>query len=339
VPLRPVNLHRLDAALDSILDTGCRGSGRGYRLRVAVTGSTGLVGSEVAAGLSAAGQEVVHLVRRAPAPGEAAVRWDPAKGEIDAAGLEGLDAVVHLAGENVGSGRWSSARKAAIRHSRVNGTRLLCDALAGLDRPPKTLVCASAIGYYGNRGEEPLTEESPPGVGFLAEVCREWESASEPAVRKGIRVVTLRIGIVLSPKGGALAQMLPPFRAGFGGVLGGGRQYVSWIALDDLSLVIFHALRRGDLSGPVNAVAPRPVTNREFTEALGKALSRPTPFPVPAFALRIALGREMADSLLLASARVVPRRLEETGFQFRFPELPAALRHLLAGAGRARRRP
>jgi len=302
-------------------------------MRVAVSGSTGLVGSEVVASLSAAGHEVVRLVRRVPAPGEKAVRWDPEKREIDAAGLEGLDAVVHLAGENVGSGRWTAARKAAIRDSRVDGTRLLCEALAGLARPPKTLVCASAIGIYGDRGEELLTEESPPGTGFLSEVCREWEAASAPAVRQGIRVVALRTGVVLSPKGGALSRMLPPFRAGLGGVIGSGRQYVGWIALDDLPEIVLHALRREDLRGPVNAVAPRPVTNREFTGALGKALSRPTPLPVPAFALRLAVGREMADALLLASARVVPRRLEETGYPFRFPELGAALRHLLARKG------
>jgi hypothetical protein len=298
-------------------------------MRVAVSGSTGLVGSEVVAVLSAAGDEVVRLVRRVPAPGEKAVRWDPVKGEIDAAGLEGLDAVVHLAGENVGAGRWTAARKAAIRDSRVNGTRLLCDALAGLARPPKTLVCASAVGYYGDRGEEPLTEESPPGTGFLAGVCREWEAASAPAARKGIRVVALRIGMVLSPKGGALARMLPPFRAGLGGVIGGGRQYVGWIALDDLPGIILHALQCGDLSGPVNAVAPRPVTSREFTEALGKALSRPTPLPVPAFVLRIAVGREMADALLLASARVIPKRLLDTGYAFRSPELETTLRRLV----------
>lgn len=298
-------------------------------MRVAITGSTGLVGSGVMTVLSAAGHEVVRLVRRVPAPGEKAVRWDPEKREADAAGLEGFDAVLHLAGENVGSGRWNASRKAAIRDSRVNGTRFLCDTLAGLDRPPKTIVCASAIGIYGDRGEEPLTEESPPGTGFLAEVCREWEAASAPASRKGIRVVALRIGMVLSPKGGALARMLPLFRAGLGGVIGGGRQYVSWVARDDLSLILLHALRRGDLDGPVNAVAPRPVTNREFTEALGKALSHPTPLPVPAFALRLAVGREMADALLLASARALPRRLEETGYPFRFPELGAALRHLL----------
>ena len=297
-------------------------------MRVAITGSTGLVGSVVVTSLSAAGHEVVRLVRRAPVPGEKAVRWDPEKGEVDAAGLEGLDDVVHLAGENIASGRWNAARKAAIRASRVNGTRLLCDALAGLARPPKTLVCASAIGYYGDRGADVLTEESPPGAGFLPDVCREWEAASEPAARKGIRVVLLRIGVVLSPKGGALSRMLPPFRAGLGGVIGNGRQYVSWVALDDLVGIVLHALRSGELRGPVNAVAPVPVTNREFTEALGKVLSRPTLFPVPAFVLRLAVG-EMADALLLASARVFPRRLEEIGYRFRFPELPAALNHLL----------
>jgi len=251
------------------------------------------------------------------------------KREVDAAGLEGLDAVIHLAGENVGSGRWTAARKAAIRDSRVNGTRLLCKTLAGLARPPKTLVCASAIGFYGDGGEDALTEESPAAAGFLPEVCREWEAASEPAARKGIRVVALRIGMVLSPKGGALARMLPPFRAGLGGVIGSGRQYVSWVALDDLVGIVLHTLQSGELRGPVNAVAPRPVTSRELTAALGKALSRPTPLPIPAFALRLAVGREMADALLLASARVVPRRLEETGYRFRFPELPAALYHLL----------
>jgi uncharacterized protein (TIGR01777 family) len=300
-------------------------------MRIAMTGSTGLVGTAAEAVLSGAGHEVVRLVRRAPAPGEKAVRWDPVRREVDAAALEGHDAVLHLAGENIGSGRWTAARKAGIRDSRVSGTRLLCDALAGLARPPKAIVCASAVGYYGDRGEETLTEESPPGAGFLAGVCREWEAASAPAARKGIRVVALRIGMVLSPKGGALPRMLPLFRAGLGGVIGSGRQYVSWVALDDLPHVVLHALERDDLSGPVNAVAPLPVTNREFTEALGKALSRPTPLPVPAFALRLAVGREMADALLLASTRAVPRRLEESGYRFRFPELGGALRHMLTG--------
>jgi len=299
-------------------------------MRVAISGSTGLVGSEVVTVLSAGGHEIIRLVRRVPAPGEKGVlRWDPVKREVDAAGLEGFDAVIHLAGENVGSGRWTTSRKAAIRDSRVNGTRLLCDALATLARPPKTLVCASAIGIYGDRGEESLTEESPPGTGFLAEVCREWEAASGPAARKGIRVVALRIGMVLSPKGGALSRMLPLFRSGLGGVIGSGRQYVSWIALDDLAGIVLHALQTGELCGPVNAVAPRPVTNREFTEALGKALSRPTLFPVPVFALRLAVGREMADALLLAGAHVVPKRLLDTGFAFRSPELETTLRRLL----------
>jgi len=298
-------------------------------MRVAITGSTGLVGSGVVASLSAAGHEVVRLVRSVPAPGENAVRWDPKRGEIDAPGLEGQDAVVHLAGENIASGRWNAARKAAVRDSRVNGTRLLCDTLAGLARPPKTIVCASAIGYYGDRGADVLTEESPPGAGFLPGVCREWEAAAEVLVRMGIRVVALRIGVVLSPKGGALSRMLPPFRAGLGGVIGNGRQYVSWVALDDLVGIVLHALQCEKLRGPVNAVAPVPVTNRELTEALGKVLSRPTLLPVPAFALRLALG-EMAEALLLASTRVTPRRLEETGYRFLFPELPGALRHLLA---------
>ena len=298
-------------------------------MRLAITGSTGLVGSEAVTVLSAGGHEVVRLVRRSPSPGERAVRWDPATRENDAAGLEGFDAVLHLAGENIASGRWNAVRKAAIRDSRVIGTRVLCDALAALARPPKTLVCASAVGYYGDRGEETLTEESQPGTGYLAEVCREWEAASAPAARKGIRVVALRFGMVLSSKGGALARMLPLFRVGLGGVIGGGRQYISWVALDDLPGIVLHALQRGDLRGPVNAVAPRPVTNREFTETLGKSLSRPTPLPVPAFALRLAVGGEMADALLLASARAVPRRLEETGYRFRFPELGGALRHLL----------
>jgi uncharacterized protein (TIGR01777 family) len=305
-------------------------------MRVAITGSTGLVGSEVADYLSAGGHEVVRMVRRLAAPGENAVlRWDPEKREIDAGGLEGVDAVIHLAGENVGSGRWTAARKAAIRDSRVNGTRFLCEALARLARPPKTLVCASAIGIYGDRGEEPLTEESPPAAGFLPGVCREWEAASAPAARKGIRVVALRIGVVLSPKGGALARMLPLFRAGLGGVIGSGRQYVSWIALEEVPPILLHTLHCADLGGAVNAVAPRPATNREFTEALGKALSRRTPLPVPAFALRLAVGSEMADALLLASARVVPKRLLDTGYAFRSPELSPALRHLLGKGGTA----
>lgn len=301
-------------------------------MRIAVTGAGGLIGSAVTPLLAAAGHEVVPLVRRVPRPGERAVRWNPETGEIDAAGLEGFDAVIHLAGENISAGRWTAARKAAIRDSRVRGTALLCDVLASCARPPKTLISASAVGYYGDGGDAPLTEESPRGNGFLADVCAGWEAACAPALRKGIRVVNLRIGVVLALEGGALPKMLPLFRLGLGGPLGSGKQYMSWIAIDDLAAAFPHALAREDLKGPVNAVAPRPVTNREMAEALGSALSRPAVLPAPAFALRLAMG-EMADELLLSGCRVVCRRLDETGFHFRFPEIGAALRHLLARQG------
>jgi uncharacterized protein (TIGR01777 family) len=297
-------------------------------MRVVVSGSTGLVGSALASVLAGAGHEVVRLVRRVPAPGENAVRWDPDRGEIDAAGLDGVDAAVHLAGGNIGAARWNPARKALIRDSRVNGTRLLCGALAALPRPPKVLVSASAVGYYGDRGEEALTEECPPGKGFLPEVCRDWEAATGAAERAGIRVVALRIGVVLAKDGGALPAMLPPFRLGLGGALGSGRQYMSWIALDDVCGIALHALSDERLRGPVNAVAPAAATNREFTATLAKVLSRPAIFTVPAFALRLLAG-EMADALLLSSARVVPKRLLDTGYAFRSPELEPTLRRLL----------
>lgn len=299
-------------------------------MRVAVTGSTGMVGSAVTQRLRKDGHDVVPFIRSGGGAGERAIRWDPTRGSIDAAGLEGIDAVIHLAGENISAGRWTAERKAAIRDSRAKGTSLLCNALAGCSRPPKTLVSASAIGYYGDRGEEPLTEDSTPGTGFLPEVCREWEGSCAPAARKGIRVVNLRLGVVLAAGGGALGKMLPLFRAGLGGVLGSGRQYVSWVTLDDLVGIVLHALSREELRGPVNAVAPRPVTNRELTSALAGQLSRPAFLPVPAFALRLALG-EMADALLLSGARVTSRRLEETGYRFLHPEIGEALRHLLGG--------
>lgn len=296
-------------------------------MKVLVSGSTGLVGSALVPFLVSGGHEVVRLVRGRPAPGVVAVPWDPQAGTIAAAQLEGFDAVVHLAGENI-AGRWTTAKKARIRSSRVEGTRLLADALAGLKRPSRTLICASAIGYYGNRGDELLREDSPPGAGFLAEVCREWEGAARPAAEKGIRVVHLRIGVVLSPAGGALAQMLTPFKLGLGGRIGSGNQYMSWIAIDDLIGAFHHALITESLRGPVNAVAPRPMTNLEFTKTLGRVLGRPTLFPMPAFAARLAFG-EMADELLLASARVEPTKLASSGYRFRAPELEGALRHLL----------
>jgi uncharacterized protein (TIGR01777 family) len=249
-------------------------------------------------------------------------------GSIDQARLEGLDGVVHLAGESIATGRWTAEKKARIRDSRVKGTRLLCESLARLDQPPRVLVSASAIGYYGDRGDEILHEDSASGSGFLAEVCHMWEAATEAASQRNIRVVNLRIGVVLSAMGGALATMLFPFRMGLGGIIGSGRQFMSWIALDDLLGSIAYALRTDTIRGPVNAVAPHPVTNREFTKTLGRVLARPTLLPMPAFAARLAFG-EMADELLLSSARVEPARLSAAGYDFRYPTLEGGLRHLL----------
>lgn len=301
-------------------------------MKIAVTGSSGLVGSSLVPFLKAGGHEVRRLVRRAPhAPDER--RWDPAGGALDPAALEGLDAVVHLAGESIASGRWTAARKRRILESRAAGTRALAEALARQARRPRALVCASAIGYYGDRGDERLDESSARGSLFLSEVCEAWERAADPARAAGIRVVHLRLGVVLSPAGGALAKMLPPFRLGLGGRLGSGRQVMSWIAIDDVVGAFWRALERDDLSGPVNAVAPAPVDNATFTRVLGRVLGRPTVFPVPAFAARLALG-QMADELLLASARVEPRALLASGFAFEHPDLEGALRHVLGRPAR-----
>ena len=297
-------------------------------MNILVSGSSGLVGSSLVSSLSSDGHSVIRLVRSEPAAGEAEVHWNPESGKVDIERLEGLGAVVHLAGENIAAGRWAPERKARIRDSRVKGTRLLCESLADLAQPPRVLVCSSAIGYYGNRSQEILNEESASGSGFLAEVCREWEAAAEPAIQGGIRVVNLRIGVVLSAAGGALAKMLFPFRMGAGGRIGSGRQYMSWVALDDVVGAIQHALITDALQGAINVVAPHPVTNREFTKILGRVLGRPTLFSMPAFAARLAFG-EMGDELLLGSTRVEPVRLLATEYQFRHPDLENALRHLL----------
>jgi hypothetical protein len=310
------------------LDVITHSAYKGPVLRVLVSGSTGLIGSALVPFLTTGGHEVARLVRSRASAGEDAIFWKPSEGTITDSRLEGFDAAVHLAGENISSGRWTAEKKTKIRDSRVRSTKLLSESLSKLSQPPKVLVCASAIGYYGSRGDEVLTEESAPGEGFLTQVCREWEAAAEPARKRGIRVVHLRFGVVLSAAGGALAAMLTPFRLGLGGVVGPGSQYMSWISRDDAVSTVFHALTNDALSGPVNAVAPEPVTNREYTKTLGRVLGRPTLFAIPAFAARLAFG-EMADELLLSSTRVVPKRLQESGYRFREPNLEAALRHTL----------
>src|SRR5882672_5343084 len=297
-------------------------------MKIVVSGSTGLIGSALTKALTRRRDEVMPLVRRRASPGEHALAWDPERGTIDRAGLEGADAVVHLAGENV-FGRWSPAKKQRIHDSRVKGTRLLSDALAGLQRRPATLLAASAIGYYGDRGDEAVTEASAPGEDFLAHVSRDWEAATAPATRAGIRVVNMRIGVVLTTSGGALAKMLPAFRLGLGGPVGSGKQYLSWIVLDDALAAIAHALTTESLTGPVNITAPEPVTSLAFARTLGRVLRRPALLRVPALALRIVFGADGA-AMLQSGQRVLPERLIASGYRFRFAEVEPALRQLLA---------
>jgi uncharacterized protein (TIGR01777 family) len=294
-------------------------------MRILVSGASGFVGGAVRDELSSRGDTVERLVRDDSGKG---VRWDPASGTFDASAANGADAVVHLAGENVAAGRWSPERKRSIYDSRVVGTRLLAAGLATCSRRPKVIVAASAIGFYGDRGDAEQTESSPSGNGFLAEVSRDWEAALQPARDAGIRVVHLRFGLVLSPNGGALARMLPPFRLGLGGRMGDGRQWISWMTLHDLVRVIELAVDDSSLAGPVNAVSPTPVRNADFTEALAAAVARPALLPVPAFVLRFALG-EMADETLLASTRAIPKILIDRGFRFDHPSLESALGDLL----------
>lgn len=293
---------------------------------VLVSGSTGLIGSALVSALEEGGHRVRRLTRSGGSS-EDVVRWDPSAGEIDAGRIEGVDAVVHLAGENI-AGRWTDAKKARIRDSRVRGTRLLAETLARLPTPPAVMVSASAAGYYGDRGNELLSEESAPGDNFLAGVGQEWEAAADPAREAGVRVVNPRFGIVLSTEGGALGTTLPIFKLGVGGKIGSGRQYWSWIAIDDVVGAILHVLTKDSLEGPVNVTVPDPPTNAEYTRVLGRVLGRPTVFPLPAPAARIMLG-QLADELLLASQRIEPARLKETGYSYRYPELEGALRHLL----------
>ena len=294
-------------------------------MNILISGATGLVGTELTSFLTTDGHTCSALTRTRKEDSD--IVWDPSKGELETERLSEFDTIVHLAGEPI-VGRWSEKKKARIKESRVAGTKLLCEALAALDQPPKVLVSASAIGFYGNRGDEELTEESTSGDLFLSEVCKEWEEACAPAVEKGIRVVNPRIGVVLSPKGGALTAMLTPFKLCAGGIIGSGKQWMSWLTLDEAAGILHHCLVTESLHGPVNMVSPNPVTNKEFTKTLGRVLSRPTIFPMPSFAARLMFGK-MADELLLASTRVLPKKLQETGYDFRHTDLEAGLRHIL----------
>jgi uncharacterized protein len=296
------------------------------RLTVAISGASGLLGSALSAFLTTGGHRVRRLVRGRPGAGD--IAWAPGRGETDVAALEGVDAVVHLAGAPVAEGRWTRARKELIRRSRTEGTRGLCESLARLARPPRVLVSASAIGIYGNRGDEVLTESSAPGTGFLAEVTREWEAATAPAEAAGIRVVHLRVGVVLSGRGGALTKMLPAFRAGVGGPIGGGRQWLSWVSLEDVLGLVNTALFTPDMRGAVNAVAPEPVRQEEFARTLGRVLSRPAALPLPASAVRTLFG-EMGAETVLSGARILPEVARRLGFSFLHPSLEETLRFTL----------
>jgi uncharacterized protein len=295
---------------------------------VLISGASGLIGTALARTFVSNGHRVVRL-RRGGATNENEVGWDPDAGLIDAPALEGIDAAVHLAGEGIGDKRWSDEQKQRILESRTRGTELLVNALASRERKPRVLVSASAIGYYGDRGDEVLVETSEPGSDFLADVCKQWEAASVPAQDAGIRTVNVRTGIVLAREGGALARMLTPFRLGIGGRIGSGTQYMSWVSIDDEVGAIMHALENDNVRGPMNATGPNPVTNREFTATLGHVLHRPTVLPTPLAPLRLLYGPELVSSLLLFSQRVEPSVLRATGYEFRHPSLEAALRAVL----------
>jgi uncharacterized protein (TIGR01777 family) len=300
-------------------------------MSIVISGSSGLIGRALVGRLVELEQPIRRMVRKpvAQAPaGEGDIHWLPLQETVQRQKLEGTDALVHLAGQNVAEGKWTKEQKEGIRKSRVKATRTLCEALAKVSDPPKVLVAASAVGFYGDRGDEVLTEDSPAGDGFLPEVATEWEKATEPARQAGIRVVNLRFGMVLSPNGGALSRMVPMFRRGLGGPLGSGRQFVSWVAIDDAVGSIVHAIRTESLSGPVNVTAPNPVTNREFVKTLGHVLGKGAWLPAPGFALKMLYG-QMAEELLLASCYAVPKKLTESGYKFQYPELEPALRHVL----------
>jgi len=295
--------------------------------RVLVSGARGLVGSALSEELSGAGYQVERLVRRRDFDG---VYWDPAVGSIQTNRLEGVFAVIHLAGESIGEGRWSAEKKGRIRNSRVQGTRLLAEAIASLNNPPKVMLSASAVGYYGDAGAHRLTESAALGAGFLAGVCRHWEQACEPARQAGVRVVNMRLGLILSEKGGVLQRLLPAYRMCAGGRVGTGEQFMSWVMLEDVIQSFKFALENESLDGSVNVVSPSPVTNAEFAKALGSAVGRPAICHVPSLAIRLALGEERAENLLLYSQRAIPAALKEAGFRFRYADIKSALEAITA---------
>lgn len=302
-------------------------------MKIIIAGSSGFIGSHLSQFFQQNGEEVIKLVRSPKNPSKNEILWDPENGILNPTFLEGVDVIINLAGENIASRRWNEKVKAKIRNSRVRSTETLAKCVTQLHQFPKVFINASAIGYYGNREDEILTENSPKGEGFLADVCREWEDAVAPiTAQTGMRVILLRFGMVLSTKGGGLPKMLLPFKVGLGGVIGSGKQYMSWILLEELIDIISYVIKENSLTGPINVVTPHSVTNAEFTKTLGQILQRPTFLPLPSFAARLAFG-EMADELLLNSTRVKPQRLMESGYQFRYPILERALKHLMSSQG------
>jgi uncharacterized protein len=296
-------------------------------MKIAIAGASGMVGAAISPQLETDGHDVVRLVRNSPKAGE--IEWHPNQDSIDPAKLEGFEAIINLAGENVAEGRWTEDKKKKIHDSRVHGTHLISEAIAKLTTKPRCFLCASATGIYGDRGDETLVEQSESGGGFLAGVCREWEKATEPAHRAGVRVVNLRFGPILARAGGMLEKMLTPFKMGLGGKIGSGKQYISWIGIEDAIAAMKFALHDESIRGPLNVVSPAPVTNERFTRALGEVLSRPTVMAMPAFAARLAFG-EMADEMLLVSQKVLPKKLQAAGFQFEYSDLETALQHYVA---------
>jgi uncharacterized protein (TIGR01777 family) len=300
-------------------------------MKVIISGASGLVGTALTKALRTEGHTVLHLVRTRNEVSSGQIRWDPLSAHVDVPSLEGADVVVHLSGASISDGRWTPARKEILRSSRLDSTRVLVDSLARLRQKPRVFVSASAVGYYGNRGDEILTESSGPGNDFLSLLARDWEAEAIRAAQSGMRTVILRFGVILSPQGGALPQMIRPFRFGAGGRLGSGRQWMSWIALEDVIDIIRSSISDSEMSGAVNVVAPNPVQNSDFAHLVGRILHRPSLLPAPPFMLRLALG-EMADALLLASQRAVPERLLQSGQPFKFAEIEPALRAMLSAA-------